>query len=68
MCLSRRFFIEHLSDIEQVSIKLRNTKLKVNAVKSSFGNTKIDYLGCVVNREGIKNQPTNIEAILKIES
>ena len=45
---------------------LQNANLCINATKSSFGKTEIDYLGYVVNRKGIKPQHKKIEAMLKI--
>ena len=59
-------FTEHLSDVEQVLIRLRIATLKVNAAKSSFSKTEIDYLRYIVSREGIKSQLRKIEAIMKI--
>ena len=66
LCLSKGNFDEHLKDVETVLIRLQKANLKVNASKSSFGKTEIDYLGYVVTRNGIKPQPKKIEAILKI--
>ena len=42
LCLPRGSFTKHLSDVEQVLVRLRNTNLKVDAVKSSFGKTEIN--------------------------
>jgi phospholipid-translocating ATPase len=66
LCLSKGNFNEILRDVERVLIRLQKANLKVNASKSSFGKTEIDYLGYVVTRDGIKPQQKKIEAILKI--
>ena len=63
---SKGRFIEHLEDVEKFLIHLQNANLKVNASKLSFGRTRIEYLGYVVTRNGIKPQPKKIEAILKV--
>ena len=52
LCLSKGNFNEHLKDVERVLIRLQKANLKVNASKSSFGKTEIDYLGYVVTRNG----------------
>ena len=37
--------------------------MKVNAAKSSFGMTEIEYLGFWITRHGIKPMPKKVEAI-----
>ena len=63
LCLSKGNFNEHLNDVERVLIRLQKANLKVNASKSSFGKTEIDYLGYVVTREGIKPQPKKSQSL-----
>ena len=57
LCLSRTDFSSHLEHVEAILVRLRNVNLKINASKSSFCKTEIDYLGYVVTREGTKHQP-----------
>ena len=66
LCLTKGSFDTHLEHIEEILIRLRNANLKVNASKSTFCRTEINYLGYVVTREGIKPQPKKLEAIMKI--
>ena len=56
LCLFKGCFEEHLKDVEKILKRLRIANLQINADKSSFGKTEIDYLGYVVTREGIKPQ------------
>ncbi len=42
--------------------------LKVNAEKSTFCALEIEYLGCVLTRDGIKPQSNKVQAILMIQS
>ena len=51
--LSKGDFSSHLKHVEAILVRLCNANLKINASKSSFCNTEIDYLGYVVSREGI---------------
>ena len=41
--------------------------LCVNATKSTFATNKIEYLGYILTREGIKPQPEKVSAILAIQ-
>ena len=61
LCLSKGTFDEHLKDVETVLIRFQKANLKVNASKSSFGKTEIDYLGYVVTRNGIKPQQKRLK-------
>jgi hypothetical protein len=45
---------DHLLKVETVLTRLRNTRLKVKAAMSSFCSHKIEYLGYILTREGIK--------------
>ncbi len=59
-------FNKHLKHVETVLQRLRRVGLKVNARKSSFFQTKLDYLGYWITRDGIQPQPKKVEAILNI--
>ncbi len=52
--------------MEIVLTRLRDTRLKVNAAKSLFCAHEIEYLGYILNREGIKPQPKKMQAILTL--
>jgi hypothetical protein len=45
------------SKMETVLTRLRDAGLKANAAKSLFCTHKIEYLGYILTREGIKPQP-----------
>ncbi len=57
---------DHCHSIDTVLKLISEKGLKVNAVKSFFGRTSLEYLGFIVNREGIKPQPNKVEAIKAI--
>ncbi len=45
---------------------MRDAVLKVNVAKSLFCAHEIEYLGCVLTREGIKPQPKKVQAVLAL--
>ena len=53
----------HLEKLNIVLAKLQKAGLKVNAVKSSFCQPEVEYLGFLITRQGIKPQPKKVEAI-----
>ena len=66
LVISKQSFEEHLEHLEQVFTRLTESGLKVNAVKSSFCTTQLEYLGHIVNRQGVQPSTKKVEAILKI--
>ena len=54
---------DHLKKLGIVLAKLKNAGLKVNANKSNFCQSEIEYLGYLITRNGIKPQPKKVEAI-----
>ena len=66
LVISKNTFEEHLEHLEQVFTRLSESGLKVNAVKSSFCTTQLEYLGHIVNRKGVQPSTKKVEAILKI--
>ncbi len=53
-CISKLSLEDHIEKLEDVLRQLCNAGLKVNAVKSTFCALGIEYLGCVLTRDGIK--------------
>ena len=58
---SQQDHIEHLYQVFQI---LRKQKLYVNLKKCHFLTDSLVFLGYVVSAEGIKMDPTKIEAII----
>ncbi len=46
--------------------RLRDARLKVNAVKSLFCAHEVEYLGNILTREGIKPQSKKVQTILAL--
>jgi hypothetical protein len=58
---------DHLNKLEQVLIRLADSGLKVNAVKSFFGEAKVEYLGYKMSRQGIQPVAKKIQAIQNLK-
>jgi hypothetical protein len=52
--------------METVLTRLRDAGFKVNVAKSSFCVHEIEYLGCILTREGIKPQSKKMQGILAL--
>ena len=57
---------DHLEKLKQVFIRLRNAGLKINATKSVFCAQETEYFGYILTRDGIKQQPKKVQAILAL--
>lgn len=53
----------HLVHLKKVFVKLQQHSLKIKGSKCSFGTDQVEYLGHVVNAEGVSVDPTKIECI-----
>jgi hypothetical protein len=59
-------FETHLTHLEQVLTRLAEAGLKINASKSHFCSDELEYLGYLINREGVRPTLKKVEAMLKI--
>ncbi|XP_049886457.1 uncharacterized protein K02A2.6-like [Pectinophora gossypiella] len=57
---------EHLLALESVFSKLSQNGLKLKSDKCVFLVKEVGYLGYIINKEGIKTDPSKIEAIASI--
>ena len=60
-------FEEHIEHIEAVLSRLRNAGLKLKMSKCDFLKREVNYLGHVVSPNGIKPDPTKVEALQQLE-
>ena len=56
------------SQIRQVFEHFRKFKMKLKLTKCEFGTSKIQFLGHIINYEGIRTLPEKTEEILKIKA
>lgn len=54
---------DHMQDLEALFTRLSNNNLKINAVKCLFGTDSLEFLGHLVNTNGIMPLPDKIKAI-----
>lgn len=54
---------KHISDIRLVFTKLLNANLKIQPAKYNFLRKEIDFLGHIVTQEGVRPNPSKIQAI-----
>jgi hypothetical protein len=59
-------FEENAAIMEQVLERLQKEHFRTNLGKCFFGESKNDYLGYEITRDGIQPQPKKVEAILKL--
>jgi hypothetical protein len=59
-------FEEHAVIMEQVLEGLQQANFRANLRKCYFGESKIDYLGYEITRDGIQPQSKKVEAILRL--
>ncbi|KAG1347440.1 putative RVT_1 domain-containing protein [Cocos nucifera] len=63
MLVKSRASIDHLADLEETFGALRKHKIKLNPSKCAFGVTSEKFLGFMVSRRGIEENPEKIRAI-----
>ena len=54
LCITKGDWSTHLKQLDWAFSHLEVAGLKVNATKSSFGQTELEYLGCWINGERIQ--------------
>ncbi|MGR0227379.1 reverse transcriptase domain-containing protein, partial [Klebsiella pneumoniae] len=57
---------EHLNHLENVFKKLKDHALSIQLDKTEFFKNEIPFLGYIVTPEGLKTNPSKIEAITKL--
>ena len=63
LILTKGDWTDHIQKLVLTLNKLKEKRLKCNIEKSFFGQTKIEYLGFWVTRDGVKPITRKIEAI-----
>ena len=63
LVISNSSFEDHLIKLETVLQRLQGAGLKVNASKSFFAQTELEYLGYWISRDGIRPVTKKVEAI-----
>ena len=58
----------HISDLDKIFQILKHYKMKLNAVKCTFGVSSGKFLDFMVNNNGIKANPEKIHALLNLKT
>ena len=66
LAITKGDWYDHLDKLEIVLQRLQQAGLKVNAKKSSFGRTELEYLGYKITRTTIEPIAKKVKAILAI--
>ena len=68
LCLTKGDWKDHLDQLQTIFTRLQQSGLKVNAKKSFFGRTQLQYLGYWITRHGIQPVAKKIDAIHQIDT
>jgi hypothetical protein len=55
--------VEHVQKLENIFKRLEQANFKIQPEKCVYGTDKVEYLGHVVTRDGIKPYPRKVQAI-----
>jgi hypothetical protein len=66
ICITTSDWDDHLTKLQRIFERLSDAGLKVNARKSFFGRSELEYLGYWITREGIQPVAKKVEAIKNI--
>ena len=61
--VTKGFWTEHITVLEEMFTRLQKAGIKVNTSKSCFGSHKFEYLGYHVTRDRVMPIPKKVEAI-----
>src|SRR5688500_13426244 len=67
LLITKGNFDEHLLQLEEALTQLSEAGLKINATKSLFCQTELEYLGYWIIRNGIRPVTKKVEAIQKLK-
>jgi hypothetical protein len=56
---------DHNQHLKLITKRLRQAELFVNLQKSEFYKTEVEYLGYIINLEGVKLDPNQVDIIIK---
>ena len=67
LCLTKGDFDDHLQKLEQVFMRIQDANLRINAEKSFFAKSEVEYLGFKIDRQGIRPIAKKVEAIQALQ-
>lgn len=67
ICIASKSLAEHEEHVRVVFERLKQNGLVINVSKCKFAQTEVEFLGYLVNREGIKPLPSRVQAVSEFE-
>jgi hypothetical protein len=67
LVVSKGSFFDHVFKLDEVLRRVRLAGLKINARKSFFAKSELEYLGYWVTRKGIQPMPKKVDAMMRLE-
>ena len=67
LCLTKGSYDDHLEKLENILARLSQAGLKVNAKKSFFAHSELEFLGYWITRDGIQPLKEKVAAIMNID-
>ncbi len=66
MIITMESLEDHLEKLSMVLTRLQDASLKINADKLNFCTLEMEYLGCILKRDGIKPQRSKVQAMVAL--
>ena len=60
LVITKGSYEQHLIAVKNVLKILQEAGMQLNIDKSYFAKTEVEYLGYIINREGVKPQPSKV--------
>jgi hypothetical protein len=54
---------DHRKHLQKVLARLRQHNLKAKLAKCEFGLEEVQFLGCIVGRDGVRTDPAKVRAV-----
>jgi len=67
LIVTKGSYEDHLEKLKETFRRLKSKGVQLNAKKSFFATQEVEYLGYIINRNGIKPQPKKVQAILRMQ-
>ena len=67
LIVTKGSYKDHLEKLKETFNLLRMKGVQVNAKESFFVTQEVEYLGYIINQNGIKPQPKKVQAILRMQ-
>ena len=67
LIVTKGTYEDHLQKLKIVLTRMRGKGAQLNAKKSFFARDEVEYLGYIINKQGLRPQPSKIKAIINMK-